>query len=139
MRWLCMLMLWPLPAMADSLIALRTIHARDVLTVEDVNAVEADIPGAISDATLVIGQEARVTIYAGRPIRAADFGPSAMIDRNQIVTLIYMAGGLQIATEGRALGRGGAGDVIRVMNLASRSTVSGFVTETGAVRVGPLP
>ena len=134
-----MMILCPLPAMADSLIALRTIHAQDVVALADMNAVAADIPGAISDASLVVGQEARITVYAGRPIRAADFGPPALIDRNQIVPLIYVAGGLQITTEGRALGRGGTGDVIRVMNLASRSTVSGIVTETGAVRVGPMP
>jgi flagellar basal body P-ring formation protein FlgA len=139
MRWCLVLMLWPGLASADSVIALRRIPAQAVVSAEDLNTVDAAIEGAITDAALVIGQEARVTIYAGRPILAGDFGPPALVDRNQIVSLIYVAGGLQIVTEGRALGRGGTGDVIRAMNLASRTTVSGIVTETGAVRVGPTP
>jgi flagellar basal body P-ring formation protein FlgA len=77
-----------------------------------------------------------VTIYAGRPIRAADIGAPALVERNQIVPLVYAAGGLQITAEGRALDRGGEGDVIRVMNLSSRVQVTGIVDETGAVRVG---
>jgi flagellar basal body P-ring formation protein FlgA len=139
MRVLGFLMLFPEIASAESVIALRTIQAQSVVTAEDLNAVDAVIDGAVSDAALVIGQEARVTIYAGRPIRSADFGPAALVDRNQIVSLVYDAGGLQIVTEGRALGRGGTGDIIRAMNLSSRTTVVGTVTTTGAVRVGPTP
>ncbi len=139
MRWVLVLILLPGLASAESVIALRRIPAQSVVSAADLNIVDAEIDGAVTDAALVIGQEARVTIYAGRPIRTADFGPPALVDRNQIVTLIYVAGGLQIATEGRALGRGGTGDVIRVMNLSSRSTVSGIMTDTGAVRVGPTP
>jgi flagella basal body P-ring formation protein FlgA len=139
MRLMLILALWPGLAAAESVIALRTIQAQSVVSEADLDHVDAVIPGAISDMALVVGQEARVTIYAGRPIRAADFGTPTLVDRNQIVPLIYAAGGLQIITEGRALGRGGAGDVIRVMNIASRSTVSGVVTDTGAVRVGPIP
>jgi flagellar basal body P-ring formation protein FlgA len=120
-------------------IALRRIPAQSVVSAGDLNTVDAAIEGAVTDATLVIGQEARITIYAGRPIRSGDFGPPALVDRNQIVSLIYVAGGLQITAEGRALGGGGTGDTIRAMNLSSRTTVSGIVTETGAVRVGPLP
>ena len=139
MRWLVCLMLCPGAAFADSVIALRTIRAQSVVTAADLNAVDAVIDGAVTDAALVIGQEARVTIYAGRAVRASDVGPPALVDRNQIVQLIYVAGGLQIVTEGRALGRGGTGDVIRAMNLVSRTTVSGIVTQTGALRVGPIP
>lgn len=139
MRWLVILMLWPGLAQADSVIAQRRIPAQAIVSAEDLNTVDAAIEGAVTDATLVIGQEARVTIYAGRPIRIGDFGPPALVDRNQIVSLIYVAGGLQIVAEGRALGRGGTGDVIRAMNVASRTTVSGTVTETGALRVGPTP
>lgn len=139
MRELLLLILLPTAGYGESLVALRTIHAKDVIVAEDMSIVDADIPGAISDVTLVVGQEARVTVYAGRPIRSSDFGPPALVDRNQTVALIYVAGGLQIVTEGRSMGRGGTGDIIRVMNLASRTLVSGTITETGAVRVGVAP
>jgi len=79
-----------------------------------------------------------VVLYAGRPIRPGDVGPPALIERNQIVTLHYRSGPLTIAAEARALGRAAAGEEVRVMNLASRSTVTGTVTETGGVVIrGP--
>jgi flagella basal body P-ring formation protein FlgA len=58
-----------------------------------------------------------------------------VVERNQIVTLIYDQSGLTIATDGRVLDRGGVGDRIRVMNLQSRSTVTGTVGEDGNVYV----
>jgi flagellar basal body P-ring formation protein FlgA len=124
-------------AMADSLVATRTIRAQGIVQAEDVTLVAADIPNALTQVADAVGQEARVAIYAGRPIGVADVGPPALVDRNQIVPLAYQSGTLAILTEGRALTRGGVGDVIRVMNLASRSTVSGRVSATGTVVVGP--
>ncbi|MES2665747.1 MAG: flagellar basal body P-ring formation chaperone FlgA [Pseudomonadota bacterium] len=132
-----LLLLLPTAAMADSLVANRTIRAMAVLAPEDVTLVEAAIPGALEDPLTAIGMEARIAIYPGRAIRAQDIGPPALIDRNQIVPLIYRAGAVSILTEGRALARGGTGDVIRVMNLASRTTVTGQIGPDGVVRVGP--
>lgn len=126
------------PAYADSLVATRTIRAQTVLTAEDLVLVAAEIPGALADPALAIGQEARVTLYAGRPVAASDLGPPALIDRNQTVALIYRSGGLSILTEGRALDRGAAGEVIRVMNLSSRLTVNGTISPDGSVIVGTV-
>ena len=97
--------------------------------------VDADIPGALTDPDLAVGQEARIALYAGRAIHAADLGSAALVARNQTVSLIYQTGGVSILTEGRALARGGAGDVIKVMNTASRTTVSGVIGQDGTVSV----
>ena len=123
------------PALADSLIATRTIRAQTVLAAEDLALVEADIPGALTDPEAAIGLEARVTLYAGRPITAAAVGSAALVERNQTVALVYRSGGLSILTEGRALTRGGQGDVIKVMNLTSRTTVMGTIGPDGTVAV----
>lgn len=125
------------PVRAESLIATRVIRAQTVLSASDMTLVAAEIDGALSDPAEALGLEARVTLYPGRAIRGSDIGPPAMVERNQLVTLIYRAGGLGITTEGRALARGGTGDVIRVMNLASRMTVAGRVAADGSVQVGP--
>ncbi len=139
MRILALLLILPAMAQADSLVATRTIPAQSVLAETDMTLVAAEIPGALASVPEAVGLEARVTLYAGRPIHAGDLGPPAIIDRNQIVTLAYTAGGLAIVTEGRALARGGEGDVIRVMNLASRSTVTGRIMADGMVQVAPNP
>jgi flagellar basal body P-ring formation protein FlgA len=127
----------PCMAMADSVVATRTIRAQSVVQADDVTLVAAAIPNALGNLADAVGQEARVSIYAGRPILASDLGAPAVVDRNQIVPLAYQSGALAILTEGRALARGGVGDVIRVMNLASRSTVSGRISANGTVLVGP--
>jgi len=93
------------------------------------------LAGGESDPKLFIGMEARVALYAGRPIRASDVGFPAIVDRNQLIPLVYDANGLIIRTEGRALGRAGVGEVIRVMNMASRNTVSARVGPDGAAYV----
>lgn len=135
--WRLIFLILPEMAMADSLIATRTIRAKSVVQADDVTMVAAAIPGALTGPDAALGLEARIAIYAGRPIRASDLGAPALIDRNQIVAISYNSGALAILTEGRALARGGVGDVIRVMNLASRATVSGRIAADGTVHVGP--
>lgn len=135
MRWLIALLMTGMPALADSLVATHTIRAQAKVTAEDFTTVDADIPGALGDPAAVIGLEAKVTIYAGRPITAESVGAPALVERNQTVSLVYRSGGLSILTEGRALSRGGVGDVIKVMNMASRSTVSGTIGADGSVYV----
>lgn len=127
------------PAMADSVVATRVIRAQSVIAADDITVVEAEIPGALSSPDAAIGQEAKVQIYPGRPVRSGDIGTAAVVDRNQIVPLAFRQNGLAILTEGRALGRGAPGDVIEVLNLSSRSKVSGRIGPDGTVYVGQTP
>lgn len=124
-------------AQSEVILAARTIRAHSVLTESDLKVSPGDIVGTYVAVDELIGQETRVVLYAGRPIRINDIGPPALVDRNQIVMLIYHVGGLEIVAEGRSLARGGVGDRIRVMNLTSRATVTGTVQPDGAVSVAP--
>ncbi|WP_103332096.1 flagellar basal body P-ring formation chaperone FlgA [Pseudotabrizicola formosa] len=135
--WLVVFCLLPLPAFADALITNRVIKAGQMIEAADLSIIEAEIPGTLSDPARVAGQEARVMLYPGRPIREDQVGPPTVIARNQVVGLSYIAGALAISTEGRALERGSVGDVIRVVNLSSRNTVHGRVMPDGTVRVSP--
>lgn len=123
------------PAAAESLVAARSIPARSVIGPDDMRMATAAIPGALSDPAAAEGLEAKVTIYEGRPIRAGDLSAPALVERNQIVRLLFVRGPLEISADGRALDRGAAGDRIRVMNLASRAVVTGAVTGAGDVTV----
>jgi flagella basal body P-ring formation protein FlgA len=123
------------PAQADTVFAAQTIRPQTVLTAEDMVLKDVDIPGAASQMAQLIGQESRVALYAGRPIRLGDVGPPAVVDRNQIVPLLFSSNGLTITAEGRALERAGAGEFVRVMNLTSRTTIMGLVMADGRVMV----
>lgn len=137
MRALAMVALMAAPACADSMVATRTIRAQSVIGSEDIAMVAAEIPGALTALELAVGMEARVTLYAGRPVHEADLGAPALVKRNQMVTLIFQTEGLTIHTDGRALERGAAGDFIHVMNLSSHLTIQGLVAPDGSVSVGP--
>jgi flagellar basal body P-ring formation protein FlgA len=133
------LLMFPCMVNAESLVAVRTIVAQSVIAAEDVSLVDAVMEGAVLTPAAAIGQEARVTIYAGRAVLAADLGAAAVVDRNQLVPLRFQAGTLAIMTEGRALERGAEGEVIHIMNLSSRLTVTGRVMPDGSVSVGAIP
>jgi flagellar basal body P-ring formation protein FlgA len=124
------------PALAESVVATRTIRAKALIAPEDLALVSAELPGALTDMAEAVGLEARVVIYAGKPVRPGDLGSPTLVDRNQLVPLIYLSGGLAISTEGRALGQGAEGDDVRVMNLGSRNTITGRIGPDGAVYVG---
>lgn len=134
-RAICLVLL-PGLASAESLVAARVIPAQGRIAAGDVMLVDAEIPGAVTSAAAAIGLETRVAIFPGRPVLAADLGPPALVERNGIVTLIYRAGTLTIRAEGRALQRAGQGESVRVMNLASKATVTGQVAPDGTVIVG---
>lgn len=136
MRLLLLSLVLTAPAHADVVIAARTLRAGTAIQPADVVLMDDPAPpGAAVHPDEVIGQEARVTLYAGRPIPLASLGPPALVERNQTVTLVFQRNGLEIRAEGRALGRAALGEEVRVMNLASRSTVTGSVTAPGLVIV----
>lgn len=119
------------PAAADVFVPTRVIRAREIISSVDVARQVSDVTGAED----VVGLEARITLYPNRPIRVGDVGPPAIVERNQLVTLVYATGGLRIITEGRALARGAAGDTVRVINLTSRMSVSGRIRDDGWIEV----
>ena len=122
-------------AAAEILVPVRTIRAKEIIGPNDILLKSMNLDGAISDPAEIVGQEARVALYPGRPIRRGDVGPPAIINRNDIVTLVFSKGALRIMAEGRSLGRGSAGEMIRVMNITSRTTISGRIQSDGSVEV----
>ncbi|MGY9048819.1 hypothetical protein P775_15425 [Puniceibacterium antarcticum] len=122
-------------AQADTVVAARTIRAQEILTADALSVQQGTLDAGFSDPMEVIGQEARVSLYAGRPVLRAHIGPPALIERNQVIALIFQQGGLRITAEGRALDRGGVGEQIRVMNMASRTTLFGLIQPDGSVHV----
>ncbi len=123
------------PALAQSVTVARPIRAGEAIDAGDLafgDTLEAD---GFDDPRDLIGLEARVNLYPGRPVLARDVGMPTVVARNAVVPLVFQRGGLTITLEGRALGRAGEGDAVRVMNLSSRSTVTGIATASGSVVV----
>lgn len=120
---------------AEVVLAARTLPAQTVISIRDVVVEDGEMPGALSHPDDAVGLETRVTIYPGRPLHLDDLGAPTIIARNQTVTLAYRQSGLRIQTEGRALERAAVGDTIRVMNIASKSTVMATIAADGTAFV----
>lgn len=136
LRLAILLSLAPLAAQAGGTVAGRNLPAGTVLSAADI-ALDPAATGI--DPALAVGQQTRVAVYAGRPIGAGQLAPPTLVSRNQVVTLRYERAGLSIETEGRALGAGGEGAVIRVMNLSSRATLNARVNADGTLSVAERP
>ena len=122
-------------AFADTVVPTRTIRAQEVIEIDDLKLRNVEVAGAATEIKSIVGLEARVALYAGRPVRMGDVGPPAVVDRNQLIMLVYDRSGLVIRTEGRALNRAGVGDLVKVMNLASRASLIGRVQANGEISV----
>ena len=97
------------------------------ISTEAGDAVSADNP--------VMGREVRRTVYVGQEITLDDTRPARLIRRNQVVTVKFVSGGLEITTTGRAMGEATENESISVLNLSSKKIVSGIVQEGGWVLV----
>jgi flagella basal body P-ring formation protein FlgA len=122
--------------LAQSVTPLRAIRSQSVIGPDDVALAEETVPGGVAEIAAVIGREARVTLYPGRPILSGQIGAPALVERNQVVRMHFAQGPLNIVTEGRALDRAGEGEMLRVMNMASRQIVTGSVAADGSIEVG---
>ena len=110
---------------ADQILAKRTLRVGSILK-----------PGDLTKASdQMVGLEVRRAIYAGHPISESDLGPPTLVRRNEIVTMTFKNRGIALRAEGRALGAGGSGEIVEVMNLESRRTIRAVVTGSRSVEV----
>lgn len=123
-------------AEGHSITVVRALRSKTVIEADDLTVTDGRAPGGIGSIEEAVGMEAKVALYPGRPILLSQIGAPALVERNTLVKLTYMHGPLSIVTEGRALDRAAAGEVVRVMNLQSRQTVAGTVATDGSVEVG---
>jgi flagella basal body P-ring formation protein FlgA len=115
---------------ASSLVAAEVIRAGD--RISPANAV-TDAGTAIDQDDPLIGREVRRTIYEGQPVTADNTRPAMLVKRNQIVSIKYIKGGLEITTTGRAMGEAGLNESVSVLNQQSRQMVQGIVQPDGWV------
>jgi flagella basal body P-ring formation protein FlgA len=113
-----------IPAMAEVYSVTHVIRPGQVIAADDLTVL-AGQAGPDLQPTDIIGREAGIVLYPGRAISADALRAPAMVDRNALVDLIFYQGTLKISVAGRSLGRAAQGELVQVMNLASRKIVVG--------------
>jgi flagella basal body P-ring formation protein FlgA len=127
----------------EAAVLTRGIERNEVIKSSDVvveRRPKAEVGSDAAARDRALGMQARKQLRAGQALRVADLAKSDLVQRDQSVTLIYEAVGLYLTIRGKALEGGTEGDVVNVLNLQSKRTVSGVVVGRGQVSISvPAP
>lgn len=116
-------------ASASALVAKDVIRAGDQVTPENAS------PDNGREGAELYGREVRRTVYSGQKISASNTRPARIVERNQIVTVKYVSGPLEITVSGRAMSAAALNEPVTVLNTKSRNMLQGTVQEGGWVLV----
>lgn len=127
----------------EAAVLARGIERNEVIKSSDVvieRRPKAEVGVDVAPRDRAIGMQARKQLRAGQALKAADLAKPDLVQRDQSVTLIYELAGLYLTVRGKAIEGGTEGDVVSVLNLQSKRTVSGVVTGRSQVTItGPAP
>jgi flagella basal body P-ring formation protein FlgA len=126
-------------ATAAVVIATRRMALGEVVGPADLRLVrqraERVRPGLATDPGQVVGRALRRPVASNLPFALNDLALPAVIEKNAMVTMLMEGPGLSMTAQGRAMASAARGEVVPVMNLASRSIVEGQAIGPGRVRV----
>lgn len=120
-------------------VAMRRLALGDVVGAADIETrrvrAERVRPGAAQREEEVVGRQLRRPVGSDLPFMLSDLMTPLVIARNEQVVMVLEAPGISLTARGRALDAAARGEMVRVMNLASRSVVEAEVMGPGRVRV----
>jgi flagellar basal body P-ring formation protein FlgA len=122
----------------EAAILTRNVDRAEVLKASDVvteRRPKSEVGADAASRHFAVGMQMRRQLHAGQPLRVADLGKPDLVQRDDNVTLIYESPGLYLTVRGKAMGSGTEGDVVDVLNLQSKRTVSGVVIGRGQVAI----
>ena len=124
----------------EATVLARNVERNEILKSSDVvveRRPKAEVGADAAARDRAVGMQARRQLRAGQAIRTADLVKPDLVQRDQNVVLVYEAPGIYITMRGKALDNGTEGDVVNVMNLQSKRTLSGTVIGRGQVSISP--
>jgi flagella basal body P-ring formation protein FlgA len=116
----------------------RNVERTDILKSADVvveRRPRAEVGADPAAREQALGMQMRRAIRAGQPLRVADLAKPDLVQRDQAVTVIFQTAGIYLTTRGKALDNGTEGDMVSVLNIQSKRTVTGTVTGRGQVTI----
>lgn len=122
----------------EAAVLARNVERNEVLKSSDVvveRRPKAETGPDVAARDRAVGMQARRQLRAGQALKTADLAKPDLVQRDQNVTLIYESPGLYLTVRGKAMEGGTEGDVVNVLNLQSKRTVSGVVTGRGLVSI----
>jgi flagella basal body P-ring formation protein FlgA len=122
----------------EAAVLMRDVERGDILKSSDVvveRRPKTEIVGEAASRERAVGMQVRRSIRAGQALKAADLAKPDLVQRDQSVTLVFQTPGLYLTMRGKSLDNGTEGDVVNVLNLQSKRTVTGTVIGRGQVAI----
>jgi flagella basal body P-ring formation protein FlgA len=122
----------------EAAVLTRTVERNEILKSTDMiieRRPKAEIGGEAAVRASAVGMQTRKQLRAGQAVRVADLAKPDLVQRDDNVTLIYETAGLYLTIRGKAMEGGAEGDVVNVLNLQSKRTISGVVIGRGQVEI----
>ena len=91
--------------------------------------------GTVKEMVELDGMVAARALRAGVPVLRTQIKMDYPVQRNESVRFTFKRGGIELAGNGTSLDEGGLGETVRVLNTATRATLSGVVVGEGEVEV----
>ncbi|WP_339748806.1 flagellar basal body P-ring formation chaperone FlgA [uncultured Maricaulis sp.] len=121
----------------------RPIAAGEIVSDNDVRWVSQRSDRVRPDSVLnpddIIGHQARRALRAGEALRGYDLQQAILVNRGDLVTLVFEARGIQLSVRARAMENAADGESVRFVNLQSNRTVEAMVDGPGRARVFASP
>ena len=103
-----------------------TITRNDIVEVAmPINQMRGDTIRSTED---LIGMVAKRSMQANQTVSKSDIVPPVMVKRNELVTIIYKSGAIQLSSKARSMGVGSRGDSVMFMNMSSKKSFEAKVT-----------
>ena len=122
----------------EAAVLARGLERNEVIKSSDVvveRRPKAEVGSDVASRERAVGMQARRQLRTGQALKIADLAKPDLVQRDQTVTMIYETAGLYLTVRGKALEGGTEGDVVSVLNLQSKRTVSGTVIGRGQVSI----
>jgi flagellar basal body P-ring formation protein FlgA len=122
----------------EAAVLTRNVERNELLKSSDVmteRRPKAEVGSDAATRSAAVGMQMRRQIRAGQTLRTADLAKPDLVQRDDNVTLIFESAGLYLTIRGKALDNGTEGDVVSVLNLQSKRTISGVVVGRGQVAI----
>jgi len=121
------------------------VPAHDIARGEVIGAsdlVAGTVPGTTSLSGIATsagdleGREARRLLRAGESVRIDDIRRPILVTKGSTVTMTFDLPGVSLIAVGRAVGEGGLGESVTVLNPVSYRQITATVTGAGQVKAG---
>ncbi|MBU5611498.1 flagellar basal body P-ring formation chaperone FlgA [Geomonas azotofigens] len=126
-------------ALAEMVVAARTLERGEVLTSSDLAIVKRDLAQVqgryFNNIDEAVGLRVKSTLRANAPIRKDNLEKVPIVKSGQVVTIVAENDVVRITATGRAKGSGASGDLITVQNLSSQKEIAARVVDATTVKV----